>query len=142
MKKFLVMMMACLLVFGFVSCDSSGGYYNATLLDGTWSRSGGYYKLKFTGNKWVYEENGANFAKGIWSSAFTIEAPSSGTATIKATNINNGSGWSPFPSQNASVQTNTVTFSIDNTGTVLTISDAQYKTPGIWGTTEGTYSKQ
>ena len=143
MKKLSVMIIVCLLVLGFVSCDNSGGGSgNGTILDGTWSRSSGIYKLKFTGNNWVYTESGNNYARGSWSSTFTIAAPSTGTATITAKNINNGNGWIPIPSQYASVQTNKVTFTINSTGTELKISGAQYTTSGMWGTMEGTYTKQ
>ena len=147
MKKVSIVMMTCLLVLVFVSCDDGGGgsgdgYGNATILDGTWSRSSGYYKLKFSGYYWVYEENGSDYARGTWSTAFALAAPSSGTVAFTATNINNGYGWGPFPNEYAGIQTNTASFSINNAGNVLTISGAQYKTSGIWGTTEGTYTKQ
>jgi hypothetical protein len=85
----------------------------------------------------------SEYSKGTWNSSHAVTAPSTGTVTFTITQIKSGGSWSQnLPAQVESVNPNTATFSLDGAGTTLIISNAAYTTNGIWGTTEGTYTKQ
>ncbi|MDR1678276.1 MAG: hypothetical protein LBR81_00660 [Prevotellaceae bacterium] len=127
---------------GFISCsdddDKDGG--GSTVLDGTWGASSPVRALSFSGRYWVYTEKGQEYSKGTWSSSSELTIPSSGEIKITVTHFKQGGTWVDFPANMASVKTNTVDY--DLTATTLIVSNAELTTNGVWGTTEGVYTKQ
>ena len=134
---------------GYVSSSSgdnggSGGSSSSVtggVLNGTWSRSNGNYAFTINGNDWIYAENGREYSKGTWSSNVTPAASSTGTITLTVTNVISGGSWVNLPAQYESVKTNTATFTINAAGNEMVISNAALTTSGVWGTLQGTYTK-
>jgi len=113
-----------------------------TFLNGTWSRDSGKYAFKLSGNTWIYSENGSEYSKGTWKSSVKPAAGVTTTLTLTVTNIKSGSSWGSVPSAYNDVKTNTAKCVINAAGNQMTISDAALTTDGVWGTLQGTYTKQ
>ena len=122
--------------------EGGGGNGGGSVLNGTWSRSNGNYAFTISGNDWVYSENGHEYSKGTWSSNVTPAASSTGTITLTVTNVISGGSWVNLPAQYESVKTNSATFTINAAGNEMVISNATLTTSGVWGTLQGTYTKE
>jgi hypothetical protein len=122
--------------------ETIGGGDITPYMDGVWSRSGGRLQFIISGSNWVYAEDGNDFSRGTWSVSVPITAPASGTLTLTITEVFYNGGWMALPAEYNAIKTNTANFTLNDTADTLTISDAAFDTPGVWGTTEGTYIKQ
>jgi hypothetical protein len=122
--------------------EGGGGNGGGSALNGTWSRNNGSYAFTISGNDWVYAENGHEYSKGTLSTNVTPTVPSTGTVTLTVTNVISGGSWVNLPAQYESVKTNSATFTINATGNEMVISNATLTTSGVWGTLQGTYTKE
>ena len=115
----------------------------SVVMNGTWNRiNGSYtYSILISGNDWTFSENNTGIFKGTWTSTVTPAAPSSGNITLKTTHQNSSGGWISIPAGYESVATNTAAFSINSTGTQMTITNSANANAEFWGKTEGTYIK-
>ena len=128
-------------------CDDSPTSSNSRAsLNGTWQRGSSalYYQIKIEGNNWIYSEGPAGnineYSKGTWSSDSSVSFPSTGSLTFTITHINIG-GWQDVPTELNNIKTNSASYEVNSSGTLLTVRDAALTTAGVWATLEGSYQK-
>jgi len=113
----------------------------ATVLDGEWNASAPARSITLSGYNWVYAENGSPYSSGTWSTDFAVAYGSSGKLTLTINEISSGGAWVALPSDYQGVKENRVAVTINAEGTTMILSDAVLTTAGLWGTTEGTYTR-
>ena len=150
--KVAILCVTLALGFALFGCDSGffgGGGTGSRAINGTWGRSDydGYYQIRIDGNNWIYSEGSSRssadeYSRGTWRSNSPITAPSSGTITLTVIQVKLFSSWQDFPTVLNDIKTNTARYSLNTSGDTVTLSNATFTTPGVWGTLEGTYRKQ
>lgn len=95
-------------------------------------------RFTLDGNEWSYSQEGVFLSRGTWANG------TSGKIVLTAQQYYSGDNWLDIPALLQQYKTNTVSLSVNATGTQMIISGstAPALAAPIWGQIEGTYTRQ